>query len=125
MINNQLDDFSISEHYQEFSVTGRTLLTGHSHQAWPDCALSGLQEAWHDATVSVDDKWEKAFKKADKLKQFYAQLVGDSSHENYVLAQNTHDLLVRFLSALDWKKRKRIVTTDGEFHSMRRQLSRL
>lgn len=125
MLNNQLDDFSISEHYQEFSVTERTLLTGHSHQAWPDCARLGLQEAWHDATVSVDDKWEKAFKKADKLKQFYAQLVGDSSHENYVLAQNTHDLLVRFLSALDWKKRKRIVTTDGEFHSMRRQLSRL
>ncbi len=76
MINNQLDDFSISEHYQEFSVTRRTLLTGHSHQAWPDCALSGLQEAWHDATVSVDDKWEKAFKKADKLKQFFAELVG-------------------------------------------------
>ena len=125
MINNQLDDFSISEHYQEFSVTRRTLLTGHSHQAWPDCALSGLKEAWHDATVSVDDKWEKAFKKADKLKQFFAQLVGDPFHENYVLAQNTHDLLLRFLSALDWKKRKRIVTTDGEFHSMRRQLSRL
>jgi kynureninase len=125
MISNQLDNFNISEHYKEFSVTERTLLTGHSHQAWPDRAQLGLQEAWRDATASVDDKWGKAFKKADKLKQFYAQLLGDSSHENYVLAQNTHDLLVRFLSALNWRKRKRIVTTDGEFHSMRRQLHRL
>lgn len=122
---NTLDHFNISEHYQAFSVTERTLLTGHSHQAWPDCAQLGLQQAWQDAATSVDDKWDKAFEKANKLKQFYSQLVGDSTHENYVLAQNTHDLLIRFLSALNWKKRKRIVTTDGEFHSMRRQLTRL
>ncbi|MFT5209277.1 MAG: kynureninase [Flavobacterium sp.] len=125
MMLKQFDEFNITEHYQAFSVSERTLLTGHSHQAWPDCAQQGIQEAWHDAATSVDDKWDKAFEKANKLKQFYAELVGDASHENYVLAQNTHDLLIRFLSALDWKKTKRIVTTDGEFHSMRRQLSRL
>ncbi|MFT7684817.1 MAG: kynureninase [Candidatus Azotimanducaceae bacterium] len=125
MDSNEFAKFDISEHYQAFSVRERTLLTGHSHQAWPDCAQQGLTEAWQDAAESVDDKWDKAFKKADKLKQFYAQLVGDLDHNNYVLAQNTHDLLIRFLSALDWKKNKRIVTTDGEFHSMRRQLSRL
>jgi kynureninase len=32
---------------------------------------------------------------------------------------------VRFLSALDLRARRRIVTTDGEFHTIRRQLRRL
>ena len=30
----------------------------------------------------------------------------------YSLAESTHDLLVRFLSALPWRERRQIVTTD-------------
>ncbi|MEO1087021.1 MAG: kynureninase, partial [Acidobacteriota bacterium] len=41
------------------------------------------------------------------------------------LAANTHDLLIRFLSALPLGDRPRLVTTDGEFHTIRRQLERL
>jgi selenocysteine lyase/cysteine desulfurase len=41
------------------------------------------------------------------------------------LAQNTHELVLRFLSALDLRRRPRLVTTDGEFHTLRRQLARL
>jgi kynureninase len=41
------------------------------------------------------------------------------------LAASTHDLVLRFLSALALRRRPRIVTTDGEFHSLRRQASRL
>jgi kynureninase len=41
------------------------------------------------------------------------------------LDANTHALVVRFLSALPLRERPRIVTTDGEFHSIRRQLDRL
>ncbi|HXT20742.1 MAG TPA: kynureninase, partial [Thermoanaerobaculia bacterium] len=40
-------------------------------------------------------------------------------------ASSTHELLVRFLSALPLQRRPRIVTTDAEFHSARRQLDRL
>ena len=38
---------------------------------------------------------------------------------------NTHELVIRFLSALPLKQRPKIVTTDGEFHTIRRQLDRL
>ena len=41
------------------------------------------------------------------------------------LAANTHELVVRLLSALPLRTRPRLVTTDGEFHTIRRQLDRL
>jgi kynureninase len=41
------------------------------------------------------------------------------------LGANTHELVVRLLSALPLAARPRLVTTDGEFHSIRRQLDRL
>ncbi len=41
------------------------------------------------------------------------------------LDTNTHALVVRFLSALPLRARPRIVTSDGEFHTIRRQLDRL
>ena len=102
----------------------RTLLTGHSHQAWPDCAFDGQIKAWTDAAELVDTKWDAAFAKADRIREGFASLLGDHSGL-YSLAPNTHDLLVRFLSALDLRKKPRIVTTDSEFFSLRRQLQRL
>ena len=45
--------------------------------------------------------------------------------EEIVLAQNSHELVTRFLSALDWSRGRHLVTTEGEFHSMDRQLRRL
>ena len=52
-------------HYARFRVGERLLLTGHSHQAWPDVALEGVVEAFDDAARRVDEKWERAFAKAD------------------------------------------------------------
>jgi len=43
----------------------------------------------------------------------------------YTLSQNTHQLLVSWLSALELNRDSKIITTDGEFHSMSRQLKRL
>src|SRR5207245_8707834 len=37
----------------------------------------------------------------------------------------THELVVRWLSALPLGRRPRLVTTTGEFHTIRRQLQRL
>ena len=119
------DSNPLARHYSRFRVTERTLLTGHSHQAWPDVGLNGQQQAWLDAAEHVDDKWSIAFEKAGKVKGFYNNLLADSDPAIYTLASSTHDLLVRFLSATDLKNNPRIVTTDGEFHSMRRQLDRL
>ena len=41
------------------------------------------------------------------------------------LGQNTHELVTRLLSALPLRARPRLVTSDGEFHTIRRQLDRL
>ncbi len=114
----------IAHHYAQFQVNKRLLLTGHSHQAWPDVALEGIKEAWQDAATHLDDKWQFAFDKARLVEQGFARLLNDSDGD-YALAESTHSLIVRFLSALDIKRRPRLVTSDSEFHSIHRQLERL
>ena len=115
---------TLREHYRAFLKPNRILLTGHSHQAWPDCARQGVLEAFTDAACHVDDKWERAETKANVVRQAVATSLGVQPEE-IALAQNSHELAVRFLSALDWSKSRHVVTTDGEFHSLRRQLDRL
>ena len=114
----------LAEFYKDFKVTERVLLTGHSHQAQPDCAKEGIFKCWKDTSELADEKWGKVFETADRVRECLAELIDDDK-ENIVLGQNTHDLIVRFLSALDFKKRRKIITTDGEFHTLRRQLDRL
>jgi kynureninase len=114
----------LAAHYSRFRVAERLLLTGHSHQAWPDVALEGQVEAFEDAARYVDDKWERAFAKADEVRAGYRRLLGDPGAE-LALGTSTHELVLRFLSALDLRARPRLVSTDGEFHTLRRQLARL
>jgi len=114
----------IAKHYRRFGVSERILLTGHSHQAWPDVGFEGQAQSWLDAAAYVDDVWEKAFAKAVDVRRGFARLLGDAP-ERIALAASTHELVVRFLSALPLRERPRLVTTDGEFHTIRRQLDRL
>jgi kynureninase len=114
----------LAARYRRFRVGERLLLTGHSHQAWPDVGFEGVQEAWLDAAEWVDEKWERAAAKADRVRAGYARLLGVSPGE-IALGQNTHELVTRFLSALPLERRPRLVTTDGEFHTLRRQTDRL
>ncbi|MEU3624390.1 kynureninase [Amycolatopsis coloradensis] len=118
------DPNALAEHYTEFGVADRILLTGHSHQAWPDVAREGLLEAFADAAEEVDTKWERAFAKADEMRAGFRALLGDP-HGGIALGASTHDLVIRFLSAMDLRERPRLITTDGEFHTLRRQLARL
>jgi kynureninase len=114
----------LAKHYTRFRVTERILLTGHSHQAWPDVAFEAQQQAWLEAAEFVDDVWDKAFAKATEVRRGFARLLDDSP-DRIALAPNTHELVVRFLSALPLKKRPKLISTDGEFHTIRRQLDRL
>ncbi len=115
---------ALAEHYSRFGVAERLLLTGHSHQAWPDRGFEAQQAAWLDAARHVDDKWEHAFAQAEKVREGFTRLLGDAGG-GIALAPNTHELVVRLLSALPLRTRPRLVTTDGEFHTIRRQLDRL
>ncbi len=115
---------ALAPHYSRFDVSERLLLTGHSHQAWPDCGFDGHTAAWLDAARYVDDKWDQAFARAERVREGFARLLGDPGG-CIALGANTHELVVRLLSALPLGARPRLVTTDGEFHSIRRQLDRL
>lgn len=114
----------LASHYTKFDVANRLLFTGHSHQAWPDIALDGLIEAFDVAATRVDTKWDVVFEKigvmSDYLKQYY-----DDPEGHYTHCENTHHMIVRWLSALDLRENPRIVTTDTEFYSLYRQLTRL
>ena len=114
----------LAPYYSRFRVGERILLTGHSHQAWPDVGFEAQQQAWLDAAEFVDDKWPRAEAKAAQVRAGFARLLGDVP-DHIALGQNTHELVTRWLSALSFRTRRRIVTTDGEFHTIRRQLDRL
>lgn len=115
---------ALARHYTRFRVAERLLLTGHSHQAWPDVGFEAQAESWLDAARYVDDKWEHAFQRAERVKAGFARLLGEPGAA-IALAGNTHELVVRLLSALPLGDRPRLLTTDGEFHTIRRQLDRL
>ncbi len=115
---------ALAPHYARFRVSERALLTGHSHQAWPDVGFEAQQQAWLAAAELVDDKWGAALEKQERVGRGFAAWLGDTDG-SIALATNTHALVVRFLSALPLRERPRLVTTDAEFHSIRRQLDRL
>lgn len=132
-MGNPFASLGLARHYARFRVANRLLLTGHSHQAWPDVAFDAQQKAWLDAAALVDQKWDRAAAVADEVRKGWRRLLNDPSGD-IALGANTHELVVRLLSALlpmftsaraaaSW--RTRLVTTDGEFHTIRRQVDRL
>ena len=119
-----IDPAALAAHYSRFRVGERILLTGHAHQAWPDVGFDAQARAWTDAAEFVDGKWTQAEEQAGRVRDGFARLLGDRA-ANIALGQNVHELLVRLLSALPLQTRRRLVTTDAEFSSVRRQLARL
>lgn len=115
-------------HYARFldpiEARGEILLTGHSHQAWPDVAREGQLEAWDTAARLVDDKWDDVFGGViPELQERIARRLGTARAGDLAFAQSTHELVFRLASC--FPASAPVVTTDSEFHSLRRQLARL
>lgn len=117
------DPNPLAPDYSRFRVGERLLLSGHSHQAWPDAGFEGQKQAWQDAAEHVDEKWSRAFARAERVREGYRRLLGGGDAP-IALGPATHDLLIKWISALPFRERPRIVTTDLEFHALRRQLDR-
>lgn len=115
---------ALAADYAHFRIGERLLLTGHSHQAWPDVGFAAVRQCWLDAAEFVDDKWDRAFGKYEEGCRGYARLLNEPDAA-IALGQNTLELVTRFVSALPLKARPRLVSTDGEFHTLRRLLDRL
>lgn len=114
----------LQPHYSRFDVANRLLFTGHSHTAWPDVAEQGLHDYFEASARKVDHKWETAYQRVDVLRNYLRRFYSDPDGQ-YSLAANTHELLVKWISALDLRNKRKIITTDGEFYSLFRQLTRL
>lgn len=113
------------------AAPGRLHLAAHSHHLWPDASRDGQLEAWDDAARLADRKWERVFGEVlpDVARRVAAILGLPGDGRTLAFAPNTHELVVRVLSALpadgSAPRRLRIVTTGSEFHSFARQVARL
>jgi selenocysteine lyase/cysteine desulfurase len=103
----------------------RLHFAAHSHHLWPDASYDGHMQAWNDAARLADRKWDKVMDEVWPAAQAeVAAELGTGQPEAIVFAPNTHELLVRLFAAASSSWPIRVLTSDGEFHSARRQLAR-
>lgn len=96
----------------------------HSHHPWPDVSQAAQLRAWEDAARLLDAKWDLILGEIyPSVKQRVARRLGISDPNTLAFAPNSHELLVRLVSSIE-KNVIRVLTTDAEFHSARRQFSR-
>jgi kynureninase len=113
-------------HYSRFlgGLNGDILMTAHSHQAWPDVSRAAQLQAWDDAASLVDQKWAKVFSEIiPKFQNHVAHRIGSHRPSDIAIAGSTHELVNRLLSCFPLQSK--ILTSTAEFHSLRRQLTRL
>lgn len=106
------------------AAPGRLHFAAHSHHLWPDASFDGHMEAWQDAAVLADKKWDRIFGEVmPRAQENVARELNLPNPRTIGFAPNTHELLMRLFSA-----RKpgpiEVLTSDGEFHSFRRQAAR-
>jgi len=103
----------------------RLHMAAHSHHLWPDASYEGQVECWNDAAKLADRKWDRVMEEVwPEAQSHVASELGTGMPDAVVFAPNTHDLLVRLFSAMPKRAPVRILTSDGEFHSARRQFAR-
>ncbi len=99
----------------------RLHFAAHSHHLWPGASYAGQIEAWDDAARLADHKWDRVFGEVIPEAQGHiARELALPDPATIAFAPNTHDFLVRIVSALPME-RPRVLASDGEFHSFRRQ----
>jgi selenocysteine lyase/cysteine desulfurase len=105
---------------------GRLHFAAHSHHLWPDASFDGQVEAWNDAATFADLKWDKVMGEVwPEAQRRVSSEIGSGMPDAIVFSSNTHDFLVRLVTAAPRKGGQlRVLTTDGEFHSARRQFAR-
>jgi selenocysteine lyase/cysteine desulfurase len=103
----------------------RLHFAAHSHHLWPDASFEGHKAAWNDAARLADRKWDKVMEEVWPAAQAeVAAELGTGQLDTIVFAPNTHELLVRLFAAVSSTWPIRVLTSDGEFHSARRQFAR-
>jgi kynureninase len=117
----------LSSHFSRYrAVKDRIHLAAHSHHYWPDVTRAAQVQAWDDACLHADRKWEVVFGEViPAVQRGIARLLLLPDRHTIAFAPNTHDFVTRLLSCLPASRAPRILTSDGEFHSFSRQVARL
>jgi selenocysteine lyase/cysteine desulfurase len=104
----------------------RLHFAAHSHHLWPDASFEGHVQCWEDAAALADNKWNKVMGEVwPEAQSHVATELGSGDPSAVVFASNTHDHIVRLAAACPRQAgRLRVLTSDGEFHSARRQMAR-
>ena len=105
----------------------RLHFAAHSHHLWPDASFEGQMQCWEDAAALADHKWDKVMDEVwPEAQGHVAAELGSGDPSAVVFASNTHDFLIRLAAACPRRAGGvlRVLTSDGEFHSARRQLAR-
>ena len=106
---------------------GRLHMAAHSHHLWPDASLAGQVQCWKDAATLADRKWDKVMGEVLlEAQRGVAAELGPGIADAVTFASNTHDFLIRLFAAAPAPSSGpiRVLTSDGEFHSARRQFAR-
>jgi selenocysteine lyase/cysteine desulfurase len=104
---------------------GRLHFACHSHHLWPDASFDAHMEAWQDAASLADRKWDRVFGEVmPRAQANIAHELGLPDPKTIGFAPNTHELLMRLFSAKFGDRPLDVLTSDGEFHSFRRQAAR-
>lgn len=105
------------------AAPNRLHAAAHSHHPWPDVTFEAHLRAWEHAAELADDKWDRVFEVLiPSVRRKVAAVLGLPDPATLTFAPNTHEFVVRI--AADLPRPFRVLTTDSEFHSFARQLSR-
>jgi selenocysteine lyase/cysteine desulfurase len=105
----------------------RLHFAAHSHHLWPDASFEGQVECWEDAAAQADHKWDRVMGEVWPEAQVHVAAELESGDPSaIVFAANTHDFLIRLAAACPRQDGGplRVLMSDGEFHSARRQMAR-
>ena len=109
------------------AAPGRLHFAAHSHHLWPDASFKGQVECWNDAARLADNKWDRIMGEVwPEAQANVAAELGSGDPSAIVFASNTHDFLIRLAAACPRREGAalRVLMSDGEFHSARRQMAR-
>jgi kynureninase len=118
----------LAHHFSRFigAEPERIHFAAHSHHYWPDVTFAAQQRCWEEAARYADEKWDPIFGEVvPAVQASIARVLNLPDPSTIAVAPNTHEFLRRLLSALPIGRPSRILTTDGEFHSLVRQVARL
>jgi len=106
------------------AAPGRLHFAAHSHHLWPDASYDGQLACWADAARLADLKWGRVMEEIWPAAQRHAAAeLRLPDPASVAFAGNTHDFLIRIVSAHP-RRPLRVLASDGEFHSFRRQAAR-